>query len=207
MNRIVKYFSFAALSVLVLAGCYPGGPDYTSDRDVVYTNYNDTFNFKAFTTYAMPDQIVTDVQITNDGDTVFEYMDAKYADQLLDKISANMTANGWTQVPVEDNPDLLLMPAAFSTTSYYYSYWYGWWWGGYYPGWGWYYPPYWSVSSYTTGSMVMVLTDPNADSPINRTPTEWIGVANGVLTSGGNISRALSSIDQAFTQSPYLKIN
>lgn len=208
MNRLLRFFSFAILSGLLFGGCYPGGADYTSDYDVVYTNYNDTFDFKVFNTYAMPDQIVIDVEITNGGDTIYEYMKPKYADPILDQIANNMANYGWTRVDIADNPDMLLMPAGISSTTYFYSYWYGWWYGGYYPpGWGWYYPPYYTVSSYTTGSMIMTLTDPNSDSPINRAPLEWIGVVNGVLTNSANINRALSGIDQAFEQSPYLKIN
>lgn len=208
MNRLLKFFSFAVLSGLLLGGCYPGGADYTSDYDVVYTNYNDTFNFKAFNTYAMPDEIVIDVEITNGGDTIYEYMKPKYADPILAQIATNMTGYGWTRVDIADNPDMLLMPAGISSTTYFYSYWYGWWYGGYYPpGWGWYYPPYYTVSSYTTGSMIMTLTDPNSDTPINRAALEWIGVVNGVLTNSASISRAVTGIDQAFEQSPYLKIN
>ncbi|MCK7538489.1 MAG: hypothetical protein MZV63_49800 [Marinilabiliales bacterium] len=41
---------------------------------------------------------------------------------------------------IEDDPDVLLLPAAWETTTiyYYYDYWY-YWYGGY---WGWYYPYY-----------------------------------------------------------------
>ncbi len=207
MNRIFKLFTVATLTGLVFGGCYPGGADYTSDYDAVYTDFNDTFNFKAFNTYAMPDQIVVDIEITNDGDTIPEYMKSIYSDPILAQIAENMANYGWTRVDISDNPDLLLSPAGQSSTTYYYSYWYDWWYGGYYPGWGWYYPPYYTVSSYTTGSLIMTIADPNLDSPINRSPMEWVGVVNGVLTNSANITRALNGIDQAYTQSPYLKIN
>lgn len=207
MNQILKFFSLSLLAVFFLAGCYPGGAEFTSDYDVAYTNYNDTFNFKAFNTYAMPDQIVIDVQITNGGDTIYEYMKPIYADPILNRIASNMSSYGWTRVDISENPDLILSPAAVSSTTYFYSYWYCWWYGGYFPGWGWYYPPYWNVTSVTTGSMIMNLSDPNADSPINRSPAAWLGIVNGVLNNSANISRALEGIDQTFTQSPYLKIN
>jgi len=209
MNRLFAYFIFAALAGFGLAGCYPQGPEYTDDLDVVYTVNNPEFDFQGRGTYAMPDQIVTDVEITNSGDTIYEYMKPVYADQILAKIAANMATLGWTRVDISNMPapDVLLTPAAISSTTYFYSYWYDWWYGGYYGGWGWYYPPYYTVSSYTTGSLIMTIADPNIDSPINESQAAWVGVINGLLTGSGNITRALEGIDQAFEQSPYLKTN
>lgn len=207
MNRLFTYFIFAATAGLLLAGCYPAGPDYTEDLDAVYTVYDEQYDFVGKSTYAMPDQIVTDVQITNGGDTIYEYMKPVYADQILARIDANMSALGWTKVDVSADPDVLLMPAGLSSTTYFYDYWYGWWYGGYWGYWGWYYPPYYTVSSYTTGSMIIAMADPNIDSPINRSPAIWLGVANGLLTNSGNITRALDGVDQAFEQSSYLKTN
>lgn len=207
MNRFFKFFVFASLSGLVLGGCYPAGPDYTEDLDVVFTDYDPEFDFQGQSSYAMPDKIVVDVDIANNGDTTYEYMKDIYAGPILDRIEANMTALGWTRVDIAGNPDVVLTPAGISSTTYYYSYWYDWWYGGYYGGWGWYYPPYYSVSSYTTGSLIMIIADPTIDSPINKSPTAWIGALNGLLTGGGNINRALDGVDQAFEQSAYLKTN
>jgi hypothetical protein len=200
---------FVAAASLVLAACYPDGPEYAEDTDVVITSFDEEYNFSEKQTFAMPDQIVVDVEI-DEGDTIYEYMADKFATPILETIQANMEDLGYTRVDVEDNPDLLLTPAGFTSTTYFYSYWYDWWYGGYWGwGWGWYYPPYYTVSSYTTGSFVMVLADPNqaADSPINRSPTIWLSAANGLVSGAYNISRITDSIDQAFEQSPYLKTN
>jgi Domain of unknown function (DUF4136) len=207
MNRLLIYFVFAALTGLGLAGCYPAGPDFTEDLDVVYTNFDDEFDFQGRSTYAMPDKIVIDVDISNSGDTTYEYMKDIYAGPILDRIESNMSNLGWTRVDVSASPDVLLTPAGISSTTYFYSYWYDWWYGGYYGGWGWYYPPYYTVSSYTTGSLIMTIADPMNDSPINKSPTAWIGAINGILTSSGNIDRVFTGIDNAFAQSPYLKTN
>jgi hypothetical protein len=144
-----------------------------------------------------------------DGDTTIEYMNSIYAAPILEAMQRNMENYGWTLVPVSANPDMLLMPAGLSTTTYFYSYWYDWWYGGYggYWGWyGWYYPPYYTVSSYTTGTLLMVLSDPKlaSESPINRAPALWIAAANGLLTYSYDISRVTQSVDQAFMQSTYL---
>jgi len=207
MNRFLKLFSLAAFSGLLFSGCYPDGPDYTEDLDVVYTTFDDSYDFQSQSTYSRPDQIVVDVEIANNGDTIYEFMKPIYADQILQRIDENMSNLGWTKVPIGDGPDVLLQPAGISSTTYFYSYWYCWWYGGWYGGWGWYYPPYYTVSSYTTGSMVIVISDPNLDSPINSSPTAWVAAANGLLTDSGNVGRALDGIDQAFAQSPYLKTN
>jgi hypothetical protein len=206
MNRLFKLLLYPSLAVLLFAGCYPGGADYTEDLDVVYTTFDDQYDFQAAGTYAMPDQIVIDVEIDN-GDTIYEYMKDIYATPILQRIDANMANLGYQKVDVSAGPDLLMMPAAISSTTYFYSYWYGWWYGGWYGGWGWYYPPYYTVSSYTTGSMIMTLSDPNSDNPINQSPVSWIGVMNGLLANNYDINRVLEGIDQAFEQSAYLKTN
>lgn len=206
MNRLFKFFVLASVTGLLFAGCYPGGPDYTEDLDVVYTTFDDSYDFDAASTYSMPDQIVIDVEIDN-GDTNYVYMKDIYADQILQRIDDNMASRGYQKVDVSANPDLLLMPAAMKSTTFFYSYWYCWWYGGYWGGWGWYYPPYYTVSSYTTGSLIMTLSDPNSDNPINQSPTTWIAAANGLMNNNYNANRVLETIDQAFEQSPYLKTN
>jgi hypothetical protein len=202
-NRLILLFI-----ITVLAACNPGGPEDYEDFDAIYTVYEQQYDFDVKSTFAMPDAIVVDVQIEN-GDTIYEFMSPLYASPILQSIQRNMEANGWTRVSVAENPDLLLTPAGISSTTYFYSYWYDWWYGGYWGWYGWYYPPYYTVSSYTTGSLVMILSDPNLaeQSPINRGPALWIGVANGLLVGNYNINRVTNGIDQAFLQSPYLKTN
>ena len=197
-----------AASMLLLAACYPQGPEYVEDADIVYTTYEPEYDFTDKQTYAMPDKIVVDVDI-KDGDTTVTYMKDIYATPILAAIEANMNAYGWDRVGVNQDPDLLLTPGGITSTTFYYSYWYDWWYGGYWGGWGWYYPPYYTVSSYTTGTMIMVLADPNqsSNSPINRSPALWLSAANGLLTGYSDINRVTNSINQSFKQSPYLKIN
>ncbi|MFD2202955.1 DUF4136 domain-containing protein [Shivajiella indica] len=206
MKKQLKNLIIPVLLGLFIWGCYPGGPEYYEDMDIVYTSYDVEYNFQEGRTYARPDQIVKDVKIDN-GDTTLIYMKDVYAIPILEAIDRNMAAYGWSKVGINQSPDILLSPAAISTTTFFYSYWYDWWWGGYYPGWGWYYPPYYTVSSVTTGSMIITLADPNIDSPINKSQTSWIMVGNGLLSGAGNVNRVTDAIDQAFQQSPYLKVN
>lgn len=205
----MKKILITAASLLLLGGCYPGGAEYVEDADVVYTTYDEEYDFQSSSTYAMPDKIVVDVEI-DDGDTTYVYMKDVFATPILAAIESNMDSYGWTRVDVDDDPDVLLTPSAIKSTTYFYSYWYDWWYGGYWGwGWGWYYPPYYTISSYTTGTMVMTISDPNlgADSPINRSPAVWISAANGLFTGYYDLDRVTESIDQSFEQSPYLQHN
>lgn len=200
---------FTALPLLTLLwACYPNGPEYAEDTDVVLTTFDETYDFDAKSTFAMPDKIVVDVEI-DEGDTIYEYMADVFASPILQAIETNMENFGWTRVAVDNDPDVLLTPAGISSTTYFYTYWYDWWYGGYWGyGWGWYYPPYYTVSSYTTGTMLMVMSDPNQAtvSPVNRSPAVWISAANGLLTGYYDISRVTESINLSFAQSPYLEI-
>jgi hypothetical protein len=198
----------AALPVVLLS-CYPAGPEYVEDLDVTYTTFDEDFDFQSRQTYAMPNKIVVDVDI-EDGDTTWIYMKDVFATPILAAIDDNLESRGWEKVDISQQPDMLVTPGALSSTTYFYSYWYDWWYGGWYGGyWGWYYPPYYTVSSYTTGSMIITMADPNVedDSPINQSETAWIAVGNGLFSGAYDISRVTDAIDEAFEQSPYLKLN
>lgn len=207
MKRMISKLVLSVLAGVLFFGCYPGGPDYTEDLDVVYTTYSQDYNFASKSTYAMPDKIVTDVKIDN-GDTTYVYMKDVFAQPILQTIQKNMTNLGWTLVDISKNPDVLVTPAAWTTTSYFYSYWYDWWYGGWYCCWyGWYYPPYYTISSYTTGTLAITIADPKEETPTGRTETKWIFAGNGLVSGTYNVNRALEAIDNGFAQSPYLKTN
>lgn len=193
----MKKFLFTALPALLLWGCYPAGPEYYEDLDVVITSFDESFDFASKGTYAMPDKIVKiSAEIGSDP----EYVKEPQNTQILNMIKANMTALGWE--PVEDpaDADLTLFPAAWTNTTVYYWYDYWCWYYPYYCGYGWGYP---SVSSYTTGTLVMTLVTDGFIEP----ERVWTGAINGLLSGGSNTTRIKNGIDQAFAQSPYLKTN
>jgi hypothetical protein len=207
MKRISFKMLLTVIAGVFLLGCYPDGPDYTEDLDVVYTTYNDTYDFGGQATYAMPNKIVIDIEIDN-ADTTYVYMKDAFAKPILDAIDANMSQLGWVKADISTEPDVVLTPGVFTNTTYFYSYWYDWWYGGWYGGWyGWYYPPYYTVSSYTTGSLIIALADPTEDTPTGRNQAKWLSVANGLYSGAYDVDRVLKTIDQAFAQSPYLKTN
>ena len=206
--KILRFLSFAALAFL-LTQCYPEGPVYTEDLDVVYTNYDPEYNFGEKQTFAMPDKIMKiDDDLMNG--TGVNYVKDSYASVMLDRIYQNLIANGWTQRKIDENPDVLIAPAAFELTTYYsndyWGYW-DWWYDGYYPGGGWYYP-YPVVSSYSTGSLIVMMVDPNDLTASDRPRVAWTFAVNGLLQGSTDQfnARTAKGINQAFTQSEYLKI-
>ena len=189
---------------LFLWGCYPEGPVYTEDMDVVVTHHNPDYDFVAKATYAMPDKIVKITGNLQQGDAPVFIPDATAA-QVLSRIASNMEALGWQRVAVSASPDLLLTPAEMETTTvyYYYDYWY-WWYGGYYPYYP-YYPPVSYAGSYTTGTFFMTMSDPTVLGGNGNPVQQWTGLLNGILSNVYDPTRVNPLIDKAFEQSPYLK--
>jgi hypothetical protein len=204
MNRRIKSISILSTLLVLLAGCYPQGPEYVEDMDIVLTYNEGNYDFAAKQTYARPNSIV---KITGNlvGDDEPEFLPDAVADVIIAQIDKNMEALGWELVDLESDPDILLMPASWETTTvmYYYDYWY-WWYGGYYPPYG-YYPGY--VSSYSTGTLMMNITDPSVISGNGNPIVQWTGAINGILTYSFDANRVNKAVDRAFEQSPYLKTN
>ena len=210
----VKLYQWLAMSFLVvLAGCYPKGAEYIEELDLVYTNFYNQFDFKAQSTYAIPDSVVIitgDAISDPDGNGRPEYMSAASAKVILDQVNNNMTANGWKRVNKFSNPDVALLVSSMTTTNiyYYYDWWYwDWWYGGYY---GWYYPccyypPY--VTGYRSGSVLVQMIAPKGVASGDNMPIVWTALLNGLAegSSADIASRVQKGIDQAFAQSPYLK--
>jgi hypothetical protein len=193
-----KQFIFYFSIILLLGSCYPQGPEYYEDLDVVYTNYDDQYDFSSKGSYAMPDKIVKVTGNLIEGEDP-EFVDEPFNGQILQQIENNMSELGWTKTDDPANADVVLFPAVWSNTTIYYWYDYWCWYYPWYCGWGWGYP---SVSSYTTGTLVMTLVS-DGDDYIDPTRV-WTAAANGLLSGAVDITRVNRSIDQAFEQSPYL---
>lgn len=216
------------IGILLLDGCYPNESITVDQTDIVLTGNYDSVNFKALKTYYLPDTVFPVRDDTTDKSPV------PNNDLIISDIASNMNAYGYTRVypgPDVPEPDVVITTAAISVTNVtvgwwypYYPYW-GWGWyknsdagrgidywyypPGYYPpGWGWGGVPYYS--SYTTGTLLMEMSNPNDVRVVDGdtvVPIYWAGAVSGVLSGSGNSSRITNGIDQAFIQSPYLKIN
>jgi hypothetical protein len=87
-----------------------------------------------------------------------------------------------------------------------------WGWYPYYPGGGWYpyYPGYAYSYEFTTGTVFVTMIDPekrNSNDPANS--PVWGATLNGLAgdSRSGTATRITNGINQAFAQSPYLKVN
>jgi len=219
------------IGILMLDGCYPNDSITVNQSDIILTGYYDSVNFKTLSTYYLPDTIFPVRDDTTDKTPI------KNSEEILGQIEKNMQSYGYTRVYYNDtvtkDPDLMIAVAAISTTTVSVGWWYP-----YYPGWGWgwgwykssqadrgtdywygypgYYPPGWGwggvpyYSSYTTGTLLMEMTNPADYRVIDNdtvTPMYWAGGLNGILSSGSDLTRIENGIDQAFEQSPYLRNN
>jgi hypothetical protein len=216
MNRNMRLIYLLLVSTSIIYGCYPGGPEYTSDYSLVLTDYDKDFNFTNKKTYFMPDTINFE---TNDK-TISDEVVRGFEKIILDQIELNMAARGYEREDstAAEAPDLFIGVDVFAIDNSGVA-WVpgGGWWGGYYPpgwGWGWggwYYPPYYPVGySYETGTVLINMADPDAtDNPEDKVKIVWFGALDGLLSSStsSNESRVIQGIDQAFDQSPYLQSN
>ncbi len=215
-NNKMRLVYLLLVTALLMYGCYPGGPEYTSDYSLVLTDYDKDFNFTNKKTYFMPDTVNFE---TNDKDISDEVVRG-FEELILNQVESNMSSRGYVRVDstVEVSPDLFIGIDVFAIDNSGVA-WVpgGGWWGGYYPpgwGWGWggwYYPPYYPVGySYKTGTVLINMADPNAmDDPEDKVKIVWFGGLDGLLSSSTstNETRVRQGIDQAFDQSPYLQSN
>lgn len=211
---MVNFITRSSVGLLLVAGliaCSPEGATFVEEQDVVYTNYNEGFAFGPQSTYALPDEVISISNGGLAGDSERpDFLPQQYAAPILATLRSNMNSLGYREVDESAAPDLVLLPAMLQTTQvyYYYDWWY---WSWYYPGGGagWYYPGYYppTVTSVRSGSLFVQMTSPKEVDGNNNIAVQWMAIVNGLLE--GEVSNAASRIDrtlnQAFSQSPYLQ--
>jgi len=204
-KRVLKSLLFIGMTSM-LWGCYPDGPEYYGDYDIVYTNYEKDFNFSNHRNYAIPDRVVK-IEGNIDQGAGPAFVSDVYAIQMLERMKSNMASLGYTLVSDTTDADFVLFPSALETTNvgYYYDYW-GYYYGWYYPPYGGWYYPYPMTYSYQSGSLIMNLIDNKNLTPDDKHTVVWVGIVNGLLegTSADFSNRMNKGVDQAFTQSQYL---
>jgi hypothetical protein len=203
----------SALLIAMFTACKKT-PDLSklSSAFVVATSRADNLDFSSYSTYHIPDTISF---ISNDRDDDDTLIVGPTAEAVVAEIRKNMDARGYTFVERPAYPDLAIRAIAIKQVNTGVVYPPGWWWG--YPGypggcWYWgcyppYYPVYPTVYSYTVGDFIMEMFDVKNLEANNNLQAIWIGQAGGVLssTSATNLDRVLDGVNQAFTQSPYIK--
>tara|TARA_B100000809_G_scaffold32497_1_gene28379 strand:+ start:53318 stop:53947 length:630 start_codon:yes stop_codon:yes gene_type:complete len=197
-------------ALAILSSCYKS-PDLggLSSELVVATEVNPDiiFNEANYSKYFLVETI--NVVTNKPGD---DSVPPAQAAKIIKQIEEEMNAKGYERIETSyDDPDVELGIIAsvirVTNTGQTCS---GWWGGypGYYPPWGGGYYPYCSTYKYETGTLLVEMVDiKNAVS--EEFETTWLSASFGVLSSyeDTNVTRSLRSIEQAFEQSQYLKIN
>lgn len=207
------------LPVVLLAaafwGCSRYGDDVTlSETDTVATVRDEETDFSSLTkTYAIADKInIADSPDNEIDSTKFWNL---YNEPLLKAINDNMASLGYTKVDdINQNPTVYVNATviALETSG---TVWYPGWWWGYYPcspyyywwcygGW---YPGGAYTYSYTQGAMVIEMVDLTRSMENERPTIVWLAGMTNLLNEDFSVDlqRATKNIDQAFTQSPYLR--
>lgn len=193
--------------ILLLDGCYPNNSISVSESDVTVTRFNDSADFQSLKTYYMPNVVIPIRADTSDRSPIPE------EGLILSLIQENLQNYGWVRIAETDTtqtPDVVVLSYAWmvTTTSV------GWWWPGW--GWGWggwwgpAFPPVPVVTQSSTGTVltdIMNLNDYDVIGIDTLARIYWEGATHGVLNGGNINSRLTTSINQQYTQSPYLRLN
>ena len=211
MKKLIPML-FAA--VLMVTACEKTPDTGKLDDDyLVYTNYDDDTDFKQFSTYYMPDSVLI---ITGNADKPKYLYGTPASDIILTNFDKGMENAGYIRVADKSIADLGLQVSYVEDTYNFryfnnYPWWYGypWYWNfGYWGNWGGWYWPYNITYSYTTGSVLGELVDLTLPPTTSKTlRVVWSTYISGLLNPNGslNATEVQQGINQAFSQSPYLK--
>ncbi|TWI81996.1 uncharacterized protein DUF4136 [Chitinophaga japonensis] len=198
----------AGAAVLVLNSCSKDPlNDMTDEESRIYvTNRDTTANFASYNTFS----IVDSVAVASNGDTAKRAL-TEYDRQLIDAVKSAMQARGYTEVDRAAKPDLAInltrIDESYANTYYNPGYWAGW--GGYwdpwywgYPGYGYYFPTYYTVYYQERAVSIDLLDLKNADAD-KQIDAIW----NAMFRGAGvwNSSNINSMVTAVFDQSPYLQ--
>jgi hypothetical protein len=205
-----KYVLLPLLAALIFAGCQTE-PEQIKllDELVVATNYDTNTDFSSYSTFAIPTDTIGFFSNTSN-DTIITEQETNYPRPVIEKIKANLSTRGFTQVDRKQNPDLGVNIVVvndfdiFQQVIYpdYYGY------GGYYSGYygynSWYGYPYVNTYAYNTGVLIIEIVDLKNRSSNNNVKVIWDAYLGDVYSTINLREQTEKAIDQAFQQSPYL---
>lgn len=200
----------AVIATLFLSSCRKDPlKDMTDEESRIYvTNRDNDANFSSYNTFS----IVDSVAVASNNETEKRAL-TDYDKQLIATVKASMQARGYTLVDKASKPDLAINLTRIDNTfnSIYYNpgYWTGW--GGYwdpfywgFPGYGYYFPSYYTVYYKERAVSVDLVDLKNAtDTKDKKLTAVW----NAMFRGSGvwNINNIESMVKASFDQSPYLK--
>jgi hypothetical protein len=209
------------LPVVYLAGCIDDQFTTTNEYDTVVTVQNQAYDYGQNGTYYLVSEVGDLLDFVSDP---YPIPNRKFwEDFILFELERNMNQLGYTKVESRpEDADVVLGAAMVASENWAFaSYGYYPWWGGY--GWYYYYPyTYTTVAvSFATGSLILVMLDPersrnlsddnnagiggDAGGDVFGYEAIWAAGLHGIL-DGVNQAEVRNGIDQAFRQSPYLRV-
>lgn len=211
MKKIIP-FLFAGALLTTACEKYPD-TDELDDNYLVYTNHDSNTDFKAFTTFYVPDSVL--IIDSNNSDKPKYLYGTPASDIIIANYVSGMEKAGYVRTTDKENADLGLQISYVEDTYRFryfnnYPWWYGypWYWSfAYWGNWGGWYWPYNISYTYTTGSVLGELIDLRDTPSTSKTlRVVWTSYITGLLNSNGSLNTTYvqKSIDQAFAQSPYL---
>ena len=166
---------------------------------------------KSARTFVLPDTVIR----LSTGSTS---VSPEVAKALIKEIRAQFLLLGWTELTdtATSHPDVLILVAASTRveTGVAYGSWFSAW--GYLPywgapvdaSWGWGMPVGAVPYSFQAGTLLVTMLEVRAPrDSTKRIPLLWAAALDGVVGDESTIPRVIDGIDQAFEQSPYLRVN
>ncbi|HEX4681083.1 MAG TPA: DUF4136 domain-containing protein [Gemmatimonadaceae bacterium] len=211
LNRFVIGCAATLIVSVVCVGCDTTNPTANDLGGVVVTVVDQGPALQTARTFALPDTIVEFPA----GSTELDHSSDQ---EIISGIRRHFLALGWRDVtgtPIS-RPDVVVLVAAQERveTGIAYFDWFGGWgylpyWNvGVDPSWGWGLPAGTIPYAYQAGTVLITMLDTRVQDTTSRTiPLLWAAVLDGVVTNTTNtVDRIVAGVDQAFVQSPYLRI-
>jgi len=191
--------------------CEPTNPLATDLGGVVLTLVDSGQALGSARTFAVPDTIV-DVPVNSTA------IDHSFDHQVIADVRRHFVSLGWRDVSNDSGarPDVVVLVAASQRTETGVAYfdWFGAW--GYLPYWGptvdaswvWGVPGAALPYAYQAGTVLITMLDLREQRTDSKSiPLLWAATLDGIVTStNGTADRVVRGVDQAFQQSPYLRV-
>ena len=209
-----QVFPMLFAAALLVTACEKTPDTGKLDDDyLVYTDYDAETDFAKFTTFYVPDSVLI---IDNSSNKPKFLYGTPASELIIANYVKGMEQAGYVRTLDKANADLGMQVSYVEDTysfRYYnnYPWWYGypWYWSfGYWGNWGGWYWPYSITYSYSTGSVLGELVDLTLpESTSKQLRVVWSSYISGLLNNDGtlNTTEVKQAIEQAFSQSPYLK--
>ena len=209
-----QVFPMLFAAALLVTACEKTPDTGKLDDDyLVYTDYDAETDFAKFTTFYVPDSVLI---IDNSSNKPKFLYGTPASELIIANYVKGMEQAGYVRTLDKANADLGMQVSYVEDTysfRYYnnYPWWYGypWYWSfGYWGNWGGWYWPYSIIYSYSTGSVLGELVDLTLpESTSKQLRVVWSSYISGLLNNDGtlNTTEVKQAIEQAFSQSPYLK--